>query len=156
DGQVSLAVNGGTAPYNYAWSNGSNTADLMAGAGTYTVNITDANNCTVNGETYVIGSNAGPVAAADAEQTIVSVGIPVVFINNRNAGDSYSWEFGDGQTSDEIAPSHAYATPGTYTVTLTVSNGSCTSTTTVTITVEVSTGITSNTDITVRAWLNGD
>jgi PKD repeat protein len=33
---------------------------------------------------------------------------------------SYAWDFGDGSTSAEAAPSHVYYTAGTYTVTLTV------------------------------------
>jgi len=33
---------------------------------------------------------------------------------------SRSWDFGDGQTSSQIAPVHVYTEPGSYTVTLTV------------------------------------
>lgn len=47
DGTALATATGGLAPYNYAWSNGGNTAqvtDLMAG--TYTVTVTDANTCT--------------------------------------------------------------------------------------------------------------
>lgn len=35
---------------------------------------------------------------------------------------SYSWAFGDGATSNQTNPTHAYATAGTYTVTLTVTD----------------------------------
>lgn len=35
---------------------------------------------------------------------------------------SYFWDFGDGFTSTQANPVHAYTSPGTYTVTLTVSN----------------------------------
>jgi hypothetical protein len=46
DGLVVLNVSGGTAPYTYAWSNGS-TSDFVQGLqeGSYTVTITDANGC---------------------------------------------------------------------------------------------------------------
>ncbi|MCK5559817.1 MAG: PKD domain-containing protein, partial [Thermoplasmata archaeon] len=33
---------------------------------------------------------------------------------------TYHWDFGDGETSDEMNPSHAFLDPGVYTVTLTV------------------------------------
>ena len=40
---------------------------------------------------------------------------------------SYFWDFGDGSTSDEVSPEHAYAEPGTYAVILNVtdSNYAC-------------------------------
>jgi PKD repeat protein len=36
---------------------------------------------------------------------------------------TYSWDFGDDETSAESSPIHTYAENGTYTVTLTVSDG---------------------------------
>ncbi|QYJ68825.1 PKD domain-containing protein [Flavobacterium litorale] len=36
--------------------------------------------------------------------------------------DTISWSFGDGASSDEENPTHAYATPNTYTVCVTVTN----------------------------------
>ena len=36
---------------------------------------------------------------------------------------TYSWDFGDGTSGTDVAPTHDYITPGTYMVTLTVRNG---------------------------------
>lgn len=36
--------------------------------------------------------------------------------------ESWDWDFGDGEGSDLISPSHLYAEPGTYSVTLTVTD----------------------------------
>jgi PKD repeat protein len=47
---------------------------------------------------------------------------------------SYFWNFGDGSTSTNPQPDHAFA-PGTYTVCLTVTQGDCVDTTCVAITV---------------------
>ena len=41
---------------------------------------------------------------------------------------SWSWDFGDGNTSTDQNPSHTYATGGVYDVTLTISNDSCSNT----------------------------
>jgi len=43
-------------------------------------------------------------------------------MNSSENGTSYSWDFGDGSTSEDFAPGHNYGAPGTYTVSLTVSN----------------------------------
>ena len=40
----------------------------------------------------------------------------------RNANPHWKWDFGDGQTSGEQSPVHAYLNEATYTVTLTVQN----------------------------------
>jgi gliding motility-associated-like protein len=49
DGSLTLFVEGGTAPYNFQWSNGSSQRDqqLLEG-GAYTITVTDANNCTTS------------------------------------------------------------------------------------------------------------
>lgn len=47
DGALEVTTNNGTAPFTYAWSNGSTTSTInMLAAGTYTVTVTDANACT--------------------------------------------------------------------------------------------------------------
>ncbi|MDD2306717.1 MAG: G8 domain-containing protein [Prolixibacteraceae bacterium] len=47
DGSATASVTNGTAPYVYLWSNGQTTAKATDLAdGTYTVTVTDANNCT--------------------------------------------------------------------------------------------------------------
>lgn len=54
--------------------------------------------------------------------------VPSVHFENRSiGGQSYSWDFGDGSTSDISHPSHVFKKKGTYTVSLTVTNaGGCT------------------------------
>jgi hypothetical protein len=49
DGTASISVSGGTAPYNYQWSNGATVAiNNNVAAGTYSVTVTDANGCIIN------------------------------------------------------------------------------------------------------------
>lgn len=44
------------------------------------------------------------------------------FTNSSTGATTYLWDFGDGNTSTEVSPTHVYATHGIYTVTLTATN----------------------------------
>lgn len=49
----------------------------------------------------------------------------IVLTNESINGDSYLWDFGDGNTSIEEHPTHNYDNPGTYDITLTVLKDGC-------------------------------
>jgi len=49
--------------------------------------------------------------------------IMVGHFNQSTGADTYFWDFGDGQVSQEGSPYHFYEEPGAYTVTLVASNG---------------------------------
>jgi gliding motility-associated-like protein len=58
DGSVVLEVKGGTMPYSYQWSNGTNTPSLFnLAADKYSVTVTDANMCQIMGEYTVMQSS---------------------------------------------------------------------------------------------------
>jgi PKD repeat protein len=59
------------------------------------------------------------------------------FSTSVNNSLTYSWDFGDGNTSSAQNPSHTYATNGTYTVTLIASN--CIFSDTITQTIQIGT-----------------
>lgn len=46
----------------------------------------------------------------------------VTFTNTTTYGETYAWDFGDGNTSTEESPKHTYTTSGSFTVTLTTTN----------------------------------
>ncbi len=50
----------------------------------------------------------------------------VTFENLSQNGDTYLWDFGDGNTSAAENPVHTYDCPGDYEVTLTTTNSACT------------------------------
>jgi PKD repeat protein len=58
-------------------------------------------------------------------------GTTFAFTDSSNGGAmqiiSWSWDFGDGNTSTVQNPTHTYNVPGPFLVCLTISNGSCTS-----------------------------
>ncbi len=45
-----------------------------------------------------------------------------IFDNTTDAGETYQWDFGDGNTSTAFEPTHIYTTPGVYHITLIASN----------------------------------
>lgn len=118
DGEVDASgATGGTAPYTYAWSgttNTSSTIDTLT-AGSYTLTITDANNCQKI-ESFTIGSDPG----IDDRETVVDVtcgggsdGSITLSPSGGTAPYTYAWD--DGPTTFfRFALSE-----GTYTVTIT-------------------------------------
>jgi len=63
-------------------------------------------------------------------------GLLVNFTNSSLNADTYSWDFGDQETSTNMSPSHTYAADGEYTATLTATNsgGSTSASETLTLT----------------------
>ncbi len=47
----------------------------------------------------------------------------IKFEKDAKEGESYEWDFGDGNKSSEVSPEHRYATSGNYTVVLKVTKG---------------------------------
>ena len=118
---------------SYSWSFGDGAtgsgvapSHAYAAAGTYNARLTvtnDAGQTSAAARTITVYSV--PTASFAASPNPVQVGTGVSFNaagSSETVGtiSSYSWRFGDGATGSGVAPSHAYAAAGTYTVTLTV------------------------------------
>ena len=61
-------------------------------------------------------------AIVSTPNAIVCIPDPVIFNNGSLNGNTYFWNFGDGNTSTVADPIHYYTSPGVYTVTLIVSD----------------------------------
>lgn len=156
DGTIDLEVRGGQAPYVFGWSNGSVEEDLVVGAGTYSVAISDVNGCALAPQEYVVGAGEGPDAGISVESQLVAVGEPVLFAPNTLDGVTNAWDFGDGTTSNDLEGVHAYSVPGTYTITLHVDDGNCVSTASIQLVVETTTHIPTVVGRDLNVWLSGD
>ena len=63
-------------------------------------------------------------AVVPAVAPLICIPQPVVFQNSSTNGNTYLWDFGDGNTSTDFSPTHFYTTPGNYTVQLIVTDSS--------------------------------
>ena len=123
---IVAAANGGVLPYTYSINGGSfvstNTfANVIVGRNT--IIVKDANGCSRTAEIEITNGTSNVVAYFELPQNIIA-GQPVVFNNLSNNATSYSWNFGNGNTSTLVNPSAIFSCNDTYLITLTASNGS--------------------------------
>jgi len=135
DGEITISARGGTAPYTYALNGGatqtnSNFAGLSAG--TYSLNVTDANGCTATGTATLV--NQYTLSLAVQSQTNVSCagqndGSVTLATTGGQAAFSYTINGGGAQASNVFSG----LAPGLYTFGVSDANG-CSATTSATIT----------------------
>jgi gliding motility-associated-like protein len=115
---------------NYQWTFGDGTGSnnpspthTYQSIGSYTVTLVanSSNGCT---DTSSLVVNVYPQPVADFMAANVCFGNAVAFQNSSTSiGNSvFTWYFGDGDTSHQVAVSHVYNAPGTYTVSLSIVN----------------------------------
>ena len=121
NGSINITTTGGTSPYTFSWSTGSNSEDLSnLISGTYILTITDANGCQVS-DTFLISQPAQPISATSTINDVLCFGgnsgqIDVT-VQGGTAGYSYNWS--TGSTTQDITG----LSSGTYTLLITDSKG---------------------------------
>ena len=132
-GVIESNVSGGTAPYNYVWSNGATSADISSlSAGTYDLTVTDQNGCstTLNNITVTEPTSAlskQSDALTDPSCAGYNDGSVTITMQGGTAPYSYSWSNGDNTATA------SNLTAGLHTVTVT-DNAGCTFSETFTLT----------------------
>lgn len=120
NGTVGVTVSGGIPPYNYIWSNGATSSSLSALVpGVYTVSVTDAGGCTINGqETVTAGAQVNFVISTDSVSCHgLSDGAATVSVSGGSGPYQYLWS--NGATTNQISDVIA----GAYGLTVTDLNG---------------------------------
>jgi hypothetical protein len=129
-GAASISTSGGTPAYMYQWSNGGFTSSKTGlAAGTYTVTVTDANNCS-SSRTFTITQPTAVATSASTTNVSCNGGTNGSATISPSGGTSpytYLWSSG-GTTANKSSLS-----AGTYTCTITDNNG-CTALQSATIT----------------------
>ncbi|MEP7264282.1 MAG: gliding motility-associated C-terminal domain-containing protein, partial [Bacteroidota bacterium] len=118
NGTVSSSATGGTGAYTYLWSTGSSLQNLInvAGNSTYTVTVTDANNCTAADAVSIAGATNPNIAASNVDSVNCfggSDGSIAITIGGGTPGFTYLWN--DGNTSED----RLNLVEGNYSVTVT-------------------------------------
>ncbi len=140
-GSAEVSVNGASATYSYLWSPNSETTPQITGlcAGTYSVLITDANNCSVSEDVEILPNNdliadAGSGAQICSGATYILGGSPTGSGGSSNTSYNYNWSPSTGLNYFDVANPivTVSSTTITYSVTITDNLG-CTAQDNVTI-----------------------
>lgn len=125
DGSIALTVIGGTSPYAYDWNNDGEPApdfdaEDLTGVpqGTYTVTVTDANNCPAIG-TAIVGLQTGAEldVVITEPTTCAETGSVDLMVSGGAAPLSFLWS--NGETTEDVSGLES----GIYSVTVTEANG---------------------------------
>lgn len=122
-GAIRLNAIGGTQPLTFSWSHAPNlNSNVATGliAGTYSVTLSDANNCSTTAQ-YTVGGIAGPTIQLQNTTTAFcgnAVGGIVVQVTGGLMPYTYTWSHNPGLNS----PAANNLLPGSYSVTVTDAN----------------------------------
>ena len=126
-------TNTSTGAVRYYWDLGNgntstiaNPSNLYTTAGSYTITLIvwDASNHpdTMRMVNYITVTPK-PTASFSANIHSACPGTtPISFTNSSSGATSYLWDFGDGNTSNQVNPTHTYVQSGRMTVTLIATN----------------------------------
>ncbi len=145
-------ADGTIVSYSWNFGDGANSTEpnpihVYNSAGTFTavLTVTDSSGLTDTDSVVITANgaaNQSPVAIAGADKTSGNAPLTINF-SSQGSNDtdgtiaSYSWNFGDGTSSNLANPSHIYNTAGNYTATLTVTdNNGATGSSSISITVQ--------------------
>jgi gliding motility-associated-like protein len=127
DGQATLVLRGGTAPFNYSWSNGATTQTATGlAAGTYAVSISDATACVQVQQVQISHLTAAQIfnpSASSANCQTANGGYSFTLAGNGNYNIAWSGATSGSQTNVASPISISALAAGSYNLTVTDANG---------------------------------
>lgn len=135
-GSIALSVSGGTSPYTYLWNDGNSSQNRTGlAAGTYSVTVTDVNNCALTYSNILVSQPASALSLSETHVNVLCYGNSTGSVNLSVTGGTspytYAWTGPGGFSSGLEDISNLAA--GTYNVNVTDNKG-CIATLSVTIT----------------------
>ncbi len=120
DGSATAAVSGTTGPYNYIWSNNTNTAaNTGIAPGSYSVTVVDNNGCLFNADATV-SNLGGPFIYTDSiTGTGCGASLSKIYIHAAAGSAPYTYSWSDGTTAQNLTNGGV----GNYLLTVTGHNG---------------------------------
>ncbi|NET31858.1 MAG: hypothetical protein F6K19_07625, partial [Cyanothece sp. SIO1E1] len=121
NGSIDPQVSGGTPPYTYAWSNGATSPTLSdLGPGSYSVVVTDANDCILQSEPFEILEPVQLVVSGEVTDATSCATAPdgAIVLTVEDGTPDYTYAWSTGATTKDLSG----LSGGTYTVTVTDAN----------------------------------
>ncbi|MFC2116862.1 PKD domain-containing protein, partial [Bacteroidota bacterium] len=125
-------VNNSEYGYSYSWDFGNGSVSYKKNpsftyyeSGIYQVTLTVYGAEELATHTELVEVKTTPTAYSNVSPPLVFVNdVPIKCFNlsTDTVNATYLWEFGDGNTSDTLTPTHVYTEPGRYDIKLTVTN----------------------------------
>ena len=122
NGSATVAASGGTGPYTYTWTPGNLNGATQSGltAGTYTINVTDNNNCPGTTTVTITEPTSAVVVTTSSTSTTCGSNNGTATANATGGTGTYTYSWlpgaGSGSTLSNLSS-------GSYTVTVTDANG---------------------------------
>lgn len=130
NGSISTNVTGGKSPYQYTWSNASNTATIQnLLSGSYSLSVTDANGCSTSAGSLIVKNKNSAVPVTLGADFSICPGQSVTLNPGNFAG--YLWQ------DNSITPTYTVSAAGTYFVKVSDAAG-CSGADTVNVTADCS------------------
>lgn len=126
---ISISPTGGTGAYTYVWNDGATTSNRNnLSIGTFTVTVTDANQCTATNSVTIVQGSAIEIFNTYTDVSCYQGRDGSIDMSPRGGNQPYTYKWNDAATSEDRNQVPA----GTYSITVTDMN-QCTSTASVTL-----------------------
>ena len=101
---VDLLISGGTTPYSILWDDGDTNLNRAVGAGSYTIEVTDSNDCAAQDLLIIITEpDSLSISIADTAISCTDGGVATAIVSGGVAPFLYLWNTGDTtQTIDSL------------------------------------------------------
>lgn len=135
NGQITVVLTGGTAPYYYQFSNGQSTTTFNSSitytgltSGIYTVSVTDAGLCTTSGNTTLSTPDSFNVVSVSGTNSTCGVNNGGIYIEVQGGNTPYTFSItnssGNTTSVTTISNSHSFTSLSSGSYTVNVSNPS--------------------------------